>query len=460
MSRLRGGTGQTASIVGALAAPHVPSAWPRANLSAGGIVLAAALPLIFLHSRYQPDLGFGAGGTHVSVTLSDLAVLAVALAAVATARQTGLAPLRRGRPVWVAAGVLLVLVLVSISYPLLRDQPYDWHARLVSALKFCEYATLAPAVALLVPRVRDAWLPLRALVAWGVAATSWGVLQYVGLVHQFLGHRPAERQPSFLGYHDFAALSGALLVLGFVAIALRDDDVLDRRWTTIAVAAGGLGIVVSGALTAVIGIWLALAAVGHVAHQRRLLARRAAAILVAAALLVTLGTAAMRGTALKDFAAFLGLTRNPTPGAVESYSQRTVLGYIGLKIFLAESVTGVGFQASSDEFAYGPQLAAARHRFPDQPDAAFPSPTHPWGVQNLYIQTLADLGVIGLAVLGLLFGAALWIGMRGSASSSLALVGIAWLLVAAGVWNGLGIVPGIPLAALTWLGFGLVSAHG
>ena len=80
-------------------------------------------------------------------------------------------------------------------------------------------------------------------------------------------------------------------------------------------------------------------------------------------------------------------------------------------------------------------------------------------MQNLYVQTLADLGVIGLAVLAALFAAALWIGMRGGATSSLALVGVAWLLVAAGVWNGLGIVPGIPLAALTWLGFGLASTE-
>ena len=460
MRRLRGDTGQTASIVGALAAPHVPSSWSRTgNISFGAVVLAAALPLIFLHSRYQPDLGLDVGGTHVSITLSDLAMLAVALAAITTARSVGLASLRRGRPVWFAAAALLVLVLVSISYPLLRDQPYDWHARLVSALKFCEYAVLAPAVALLVPRLKSASIPLRALVAWGVVATAWGVLQYVGLVHQFLGHRPAEREPSFLGYHDFAALSGALLVLGFVAAALQDDDLLDRRWAAAAVAAGGLGIVTSGAMTAVIGIWLALAAVGHVAHRRRLLARRTAALLVAVALLVTLGTAAMRGSALRDFASFLGLTRNPTPGAVESYSQRTVLGYIGLRIFLTEPVTGVGYQGSSDEFAYGPQLAAAQHRFPDQPRDAFPSPAHPWGVQNFYLQTLADLGIVGLAVLGLLFGAALFVGMRGGTTSSLALVGIAWLLVAAGVWNGLGIVPGIPLAALTWLGFGLATTR-
>jgi hypothetical protein len=39
-----------------------------------------------------------------------------------------------------------------------------------------------------------------------------------------------------------------------------------------------------------------------------------------------------------------------------------------------------------------------------------------------------------------------------------ALVGILWLLVAAGVWNGLGLVAGIPLDALTWMSFGLIAA--
>jgi len=450
--------------VGALAAPPASSAWPRADdgaragLSPGAVVLAAALPLIFLHSRYQPDLGFAAGGTHVDITLSDLAVLAIALAASATAYREGLSSLRHGVPVWVSGALLLVLVLVSLTYPLLRDQPYDWHARLVSALKFCEYATLAPAAALLL-RSQAARLPLRALVAWGVAATGWGVLQFAGVVNEFAGKRPAQREPSFLGIHDFAALSGGLLLLGCVAVALRERDLLGRWWAEAAIVAGGLGIVVSGAMTAVIGMWLALAAVVVAARRRGALTRRVAAGLAVAGILVTLGTAGMRGTALQNFASFLGLTRNTTPGAVESYSQRTVLGYIGLKIFLSEPLTGVGYQGSSDEWAYGPQLAAARHRFPDQPADAFPSPSHPWGVQDLYVELLADLGVIGLAALGALFGAALWIGFRGSGTSTLAVVGVAWILVAAGVWLGLGIVPGIPLAALTWLGLGMVSVR-
>jgi hypothetical protein len=452
--------------VAALAAPRASTSWPRAHLasafprvSPGPLVLATAIPFLFLHVRYQPDLGFSAGSTHVSITLSDLAVLAVALAAAAAAASAGVGPLRPGLAVWIAAAVLLTIVLVSLSYPILRDEPYNWHARLVSALKFCEYAALGLAVPLLL-RGRDAArLVLRALVGWSTVATVVGILQFLGWVNEFSGRRPAQREPSLLGIHDLAALSGGALTLGFVLLVL-DEDLLGRAWTALAIASGGLGIVISGALTGVLGMWFALVVVALVARRRGRLTRRSGAILATVALIVTLGTFGMRGTALRDFAAFIGVHRNETPGAVESYSQRTVLGYIGVKIFLTEPVTGVGFQGSNDEWAYGPQLAAAHRRFPGQPADAFPSPAHPWGVQNLYVETLADFGLIGAAALVALLGAALALGLRGGSVSALPLVGVAWLLVAAGVWNGIGIVPGIPLAALTWLALGLVTARG
>lgn len=433
------------------------STFPR--VSPGPLVLATAVPFLFLHVHYQPDLGFSAGGTHVGISLSDLAVLAIAVAAAAAGAATGFQPLRRGLFVWIAGAVLLAVVLVSLSYPALRGEPYDWHARLVSALKFCEYAALALSVPMLLRRREAARLVFRTLVGWSTVVTTVGVLQFLGLVHQMLGRRPAEREPSIVGYHDFAALSGAALALGVVALALEDEALLGRAWALLALGTGGLGIVVSGALTGVVGMWLAVAVLGLVAQRRGQLTRRSATSLATVAVLVTLGTAGMRGNALRDFAGFIGIHRNETPGAVESYAQRTVLGYIGLQIFLTEPVTGVGYQGSNDEWAYGPQLAAAHRRFPGQPDEAFPSPTHPWGVQNLYVELLADLGVIGLAAVVALFGVALALGLRAGAGSTLPLVGVAWLLVAAGVWIGIGIVPGIPLAALTWLALGLVTVR-
>jgi hypothetical protein len=428
-------------------------------VSTGGLILAAAIPLLFLHVRYQPDVGFDVGGTHVGISLSDLAVAGIAVGALVIGGGARLRLLRPGLPIWIASGCLLAVVLASVTYPVLRDEPYDWHAALVSALKFCEYAALALAVPLLVRRRASARWPLRMVVLWSVAATGWGILQFTGAVNEFEGKRPGQREPSFLGIHDLAALSGAALVMALTVLAIRDRTVIGRRWAVAAGIAGGIGVVLSGALTAVIGMWLATLVLAAVAHRHRLLTRRAAVIGCVGALLVTAGTAAMRGSTLEHFAAFLGLKREEETNFVESYPQRTLLGYIGLKIWLDEPITGVGFLGSSDQWAFQPQLAAAHRRFPNQPEEAFPSPGRELGVQNFYIETLADLGVIGFATLVALFAAGLVIGLRGG-PSPLPLVGVAWLLVAAGVWNGLGIVPGIPLAALTWLALGLVTVRG
>jgi len=68
--------------------------------------------------------------------------------------------------------------------------------------------------------------------------------------------------------------------------------------------------------------------------------------------------------------------------------------------------------------------------------------------------------VICLAALVALFAVAVRAGARGARGSPVPVVGLAWLLVAAGVWAGIGLVPGIPLDALTWLALGLVTVRG
>jgi hypothetical protein len=77
----------------------------------------------------------------------------------------------------------------------------------------------------------------------------------------------------------------------------------------------------------------------------------------------------------------------------------------------------------------------------------------------LYLQVAADLGVAGIAALLALAATGIAAGIRGIRSSPVALVGLGWLLVAVGVWTGIGLVPGLPLGALTWLAFGLVTVR-
>jgi O-antigen ligase len=121
-------------------------------------------------------------------------------------------------------------------------------------------------------------------------------------------------------------------------------------------------------------------------------------------------------------------------------------------------VIGAGWQASLEPAAYERYLADARRRFPAQPAQAFPSPATPTNPQNVYLQLLSDLGLLGLlAFLATAAGAAcLAVGAlraRGTAAE-VGAVALLFLLVALGVGNAIGLVAGIPLDALLWIGVG------
>ena len=78
----------------------------------------------------------------------------------------------------------------------------------------------------------------------------------------------------------------------------------------------------------------------------------------------------------------------------------------------------------------------------------------------LYLQVAADLGIAGIVSPARPRrrrdrGRA----SAGIRSSPAALVGLGWLCVVAGVWTGIGLVAGLPLEALTWIAFGLVTVR-
>jgi O-antigen ligase len=441
---------------------HPPAGTVRAlvgDAPAEALALAASVPFVFLHATYQPSVSVGVGSTSIDATLADAAIACVLAAAGLRAHREGWQPLVRARIVVGLAAAFLLVCAVSLATPSLLGEEYDLARHAISLAKFAWYATLLPATLLLVRSTRDLVPLLRAVVAWSVAATSWGLLQFLGIVSEFEGKRPGQREPSFVGIHDLAALSGAALVVGALGIALGEGRPAGRRWSFVALGTGALGVVLSGAMTAVLGLWLAVATVLLGSRTVGALRVRPALALAAITVLVTVGTAAMRADTIERFAEFLGIRDRVEQTGVESYAHRTLLAYIGGRIWLDRPVTGVGWQASSEEWAYSPFLDDARARFPSEPDQAFPSPEHPWGIQMLYLQVAADLGIAGIVLLLGLAAAAVAAGIRGVRSSPAALVGLGWLCVAVGVWAGIGLVAGLPLEALTWIAFGLVTVR-
>ena len=360
------------------------------------------------------------------------------------------------------AAAFLLVCAVSLATPSLLGEEYDLARHAISLAKFAWYATLLPATVLLVRSTRDL-VPLAprrrrlerrrdllgaAPVPRDRVASSRGSARD-SASRRSSGSTTSRRSP------------GAALVVGAIGVALGDGRPAGRRWSLVALATGALGVVLSGAMTG--GARAVARGRGGPARRPRggRAARRARALALAGVIVARDGrdgddAGRRRSSASPSSSA--SATGSSRPG-VESYAHRTLLAYIGGRIWLDRPVTGVGWQASSEEWAYGPFLDDARARFPSEPDQAFPSPEHPWGIQMLYLQVAADLGVVGIALLLGLAAAAVAAGIRGLRSSPAALVGLGWLCVAAGVWTGIGLVAGLPLEALTWIAFGLVTVR-
>jgi O-antigen ligase len=428
-------------------------------------VFALLVPLVFIHIRYQPTWTIDVGSTNVGVGLSDLAVLACGLTGLVVGIRLGFGPLRTALPVVVTAAISLALVLAATFYGAAIGDDYRFAKHLVTALQFGEYALLGLAAPLVLRRVEDLYPLLVTLTIWSVAATGGAVLQFLGLIDEERGRRPGQREPSFLGYHDLAALSGATLAIALVAIALGSPAGRERMLHVVAGVAGAVGLVLSGALAGFVGIVAVGATVAVLAARRGTLTANRAGALAAVISLVGLGLLVLRSADINSFLRFVGIepAQETETFAGDSYVHRLVLGYVGVRTFLDHPVLGAGWQATSEEETYRPYLADARRRYPDAQPEMFPSPQRPWGVQNAYIQVTAELGVIGLASFLALFATALVVGWRAAArappdAARFAALPILWLLVTMGVWLGLGLVAGIPLVGLLWLAIGLAAA--
>jgi O-antigen ligase len=417
------------------------------GLTRESLVLAVAIPIVFWHLRYQPKVHFGVGSTTVGIELSDLAVAAVILAAVAAGRRLGFSPLRAATSIWVPGALLFVWIAIDIARPA-GTSGYPWQTHAVTAAKFFEYALLAPAAMLVVRRRADLLLVVGTLIAWSVVATGVGVAQFVG-ADIFVSGATGGRQLSFLGFHDFGALSAAALACGMVGLAFG----VWTRVAWVAAVSGAVGVILSGSVAAVVGLGLAAVALLVLAVREGAVFPRRLAV-VAAILAVTAGgVAAMRANQLDSVLHLVGIETQREPSKdVESYAHRAVLLWIGWHIFLDHPVAGAGWEASGDPAAFMPYVPAARRAYPDEPPLAFPAPERAYGVQNLYVQFLADLGFVGLLLLLAVFAAAIRLALRARAA-----IGLLLTAVAAGLWIAQGIVAGIPLDALTWLGIGLTT---
>jgi O-antigen ligase len=431
-------------------------------VSPGALALAAGIPILFLHVNYQPGVAVGFGSTTINAYLSDFVVLALVLAALASGVRSGFRPLRPGLALWMAGGFFCVWMLAEVALGRHHAAAYAWRTHLVTAAKFGEYALLAPAVPLLVRRRADALLCAWSLVVWSALATLAGIVQFFG-AQIFLAGTAGHRQASFLSSADFAALSSAALVVGVVGLAWSRAR-FGRALVALALTTGVLGMIVAGALASVLGLATALVVIALVLLLRRELEWRRVAAAGLAGLVVLGGAVAIRGSDLEAFGRFLGAKQHhATSSKVQTYAHRTLLSWIGWQIAKDHPLLGVGWEGSAEPVNFVPYLPAAHAHFPNESPLAFPSaaPNRRYGVQDSWIQALADLGIVGLVLWAATFLAAAWPAATGALRQGrpLALYALGTICVLVWLWTAQGYVAGIPLDALTWLTFGTAATR-
>lgn len=428
------------------------------SCSTATLVLVAAVPFLFLHPSYQPSLRTGP----ITSNLTDVAVAAVVVAAVVTlaTRTDARLALARSWYVWLPLGVFLLWALASLAWARANASGYATGTRLVSALKLVELALLAPAAAAVVRSAIERRALIIGVCAWSAFLSAIAALQFLGLVNEFEGRRPVQREPSYIGVHELGAISAATLCVGLVAL-------LSRRWqfeSKVAMAAGAIGVALAAALDAVGGVLVAGAVVALAALRRRTATIPRVVALAVIVVAVAVASVTLRASAISAFVQFLGVRTESTQTTtnVQSYAHRTLLGYIGVRMWLDHPIIGAGWQVSLEPSGFRPYLAAAHHRFPNEPAAAFPSSEHRWGVQNGVIQTLSDLGVVGLVLLAgsLAAGARIaWrAAARGGDDADVGAIALGWLIASAAVFTGTGLLPGSSIEALLWLSLGVAAS--
>jgi O-antigen ligase len=291
------------------------------------------------------------------------------------------------------APLLLFLLYVGISLTIVPSSAPDFfNASVAAYMRLVLTVSLAPILYLVLRDRRDMHFFHKAVIMFAVATILVGTYLVLVGIEQGATKALGGRSSGTLGTGSFGLVSGLLLLYAFIK---RDDSSCrSSQWITLLI----LGVIGLFLAKSAVSIFAAAGAITVYLAAMRSRPHGVPSLLRLAAIGTIMAVAA--GLAVwsfrqRDVSAFVDSSGG-------SFSQRLMFGYTGLQVFLDNPLTGVGWQASTaEEVIVSPALnAAALEEFPGLPTRLFVKPA---SVHNMYIQFLAELGIIGFSLFAWVF---------------------------------------------------------
>lgn len=421
---------------------------PLARTARDPLVAAflVTLAISLIRAPQQPSITLNVGTAGASVDPSDVALVLLGVyLVVRLVRRRDLQ--RHTWAVLATAALFAAWILASAAT--------NGTTAFVAGGKFVELGILALAAAYLLDSSDRLWVTLVVLVAMNAAADVDAVRGFV---------ETGERQRSFLGSHDLAALGTMTIAVWFVHLCARRGP--HRRLAVAAGVMGAIGILLGAALASLIGVYLAALAIVVVARRRGEFRLRSVVVIGATLLVLTGGVLELRSDNLSFLRVWFGVKKGNQPlGAAHgSWSQRIIFAYIGGRVFLANPAFGTGWYPELPPKEFARFLPDARRRYPLQPANLFPPKNGLFIPQMAYDQVLYELGVAGALVFLLLLGATVHASVSGTRRPRddldplLAYGPAAWTASMIGALAGIGLFGGATISTLFWLTLGVAGA--
>jgi O-antigen ligase len=293
------------------------------------------------------------------------------------------------RPALRATPIILFVGFAGLSllYVMAVD-PGGLERSVVSWLRFAQTISIAFLAALFIKSTADVRMLLAVVAIAGAVAI---VLALTGGMaaesESLLGPRGGGKvNPNALGL-----ISGMLVLMAFL------DGLGSQLLLRIALGiVGVVGLVQSQSLGAMVGTCVALTLGMVLLHAHRENAPGLRGVRAVAALVVALALAYGAGSAVAP-------EKLPSSDAFYTSSawHRTVVGAAGVELVERHPIIGVGWRRSSSPDVIGdPALTTdLRATFSETRNEFFPD-VEPTSVHNTYVQIAAELGLVGLALLG------------------------------------------------------------